>query len=331
MKKIKVGIQNGEMGDRGGINTYSSRLTKYLNKLPNVEAYMFIEVPKKGTDIINIQYEPGCTPPINFGDNRVSVPDILNKVKCPVVATIHHTNGFNHLAENIDGFIFHSPEQLGITGEPLSYTVIPHPSLVFPKKDKMELRKKYYLPEDKKIIGTAGFIAGAVKNIPFIVDRFLDKLNDDEMLYLMTSYWKGGDLGREKQIRDIVEQKGKEDQFRMDTDFVMDEKFNEKMQCCDILFGWTTGGQNDVGLQSGSGADMYGSGVKFICKDVQRYSYLHQQPGVVKGSSVPDEFVQQTLDTLRSEEVNNIQDPTKNSWEVLVKNYANYYADVLGL
>ena len=76
----------------------------------------------------------------------------------PIVITAHHMGNLQQFYPMLDGIVLHSkdqipgnnPEQMK-ANEPWNYTVIPHPALVFPKKDKKKLRKKYGLPQDKLI------------------------------------------------------------------------------------------------------------------------------------------------------------------------------------
>lgn len=224
--------------------------------------------------------------------------------------------------------VLHSKDQIpkGVE-EPWDYTVIPHPALVFPKKDKKKLRKKYGLPEDKIIIGTAGFIVGTGKEIPNVVSNIVPKMNDDEFLYCITSFWKGGDFGHTEKTKKKVKSEGKENQFRMDSDFVPDEILNEKMQCCDLLFAWNTmeHGQH-IGSQSGIAADMYGSHTKLIVKDGPHYSYIGSMSGVEIGHSKVEDFVKDVLKTARECDLTDIPNPSHLSWEKQVKDgYVPYF------
>jgi hypothetical protein len=332
MKKYKIGIQVGSLGDRCGIATYSKRLCDSLNSLDKdligedveVEAYQFVNKPKKGTDLINIQYEPGLMPP-------QLLMKIINKYMQPVIITVHHIGYLPQLFGELEGFVFHNVDQFEDTGsEPLSFAIIPHPALVFEDKNKEELREKFNLPKDKKILGTSGFITGTGKNLPESVKQILIRLKDDEFLYLTTAFWKGGDMGRKDAIMEVVRELGKEDQFRLDTDFVSAEELNEKMQACDLLYAWCVVGPNAKGSQSGIAADMYGSRTKMIVKNSAHYSFIGEQDKVLVGSEGVIDFADDVVKALREEDLEDTQNPEWLSWNEKAKDYLNYFQEVLG-
>ena len=320
---MKVAIQCSSIGQRCGIYVYARRLAEHLNKLHNVEAQLFISNLKEDVDVISIQYEPGIMPPQMLSQ---LVNTFINPV---IVVTAHHINGLPPFFPILEGIVLHSESQLhGLEEKPWNYRIIPHPAIVFPKKDKNKLREKYGLPQDKKIVGTAGFITGTGKRLPIIVEEILKRLKDDEFLYLITSYWKAGDLGRETEIRNVVKQLGKEEQFRIDTEFLPDEILNEKMQCCDLLFAWNAG-PNMYGSQSGIAADMYGSYTKLIVKDAPHYDFIGSQEGVLKGRPEPDKFAEDVLYALRHEDLDDVPDPRWLSWDEKVKDYVDYFKELL--
>ena len=321
---MKIAIQNPEFGQRGGVNTYSLRLNRYLNELDDVESIMFIEKCKdKDVDVISIQYEPGCYPPQRL-------QHAINEFEQPIVVTAHHTLGLEQFYPMLDGVVIHSDNQ--IQSKPWSYSVVAHPALVFPKKDKKKLRKKYKLPKDKKIVGTMGFICGTGKNLPGTVKEILKRLNDDEFLYLITPFWKGGDMGRLESITKVVKELGKEDNFRIDTDFtVNEEELNEKMQCCDLMYCWNNMTNFNPGSQSGSAADIYGARVKMIVKNNPHFEFIAQQDKVLTGRDEPQEFAEDVVNALRNEDLNDVQDPEWLSWEKQVEEYANFFKEVCDL
>jgi hypothetical protein len=330
MKKYKIGIQCGSIGQRCGIATYSERLMNALNNIKkdkdgndvDIDAYMFDTKTQKDTDIISIQYEPGLLHP-----NKLNY--IINKnVKYPSVVTVHHVGYLEHFYNQLDGFIFHSETQS--KKKPYDYKIIEHPALVFPNKDIEKLRKKYGLPLDKKIIGTAGFIAGTGKELPVTVAMLLKEIKDDEFLYLITSFWKGGDLGKKHDILKQIKNSGKENQVRLDTDFVSEEILNEKMQACDLLWTWCLVGPNDIGSQSGIAADMYGARRKLIVKDSAHYSFIGSQDKVEIGRPMPIDFAKDVFDVLRNKDITDVQNPEWLSWEEKAKDYLSYFQEILG-
>jgi len=227
----------------------------------------------------------------------------------------------------LDGIVLHAENQTN--EKPWNYTVIPHPALVYKEKDKMKLRKKHGLPIDKKIVGTMGFICGTGKILPMTVSKILKELKNDEFLYLITPFWKGGDMGRLKQIMDVVKESGKSKNFKIETDYMADEEIlNEKMQCCDLLYCWNNMGKNQIGSQSGSAADMYGARVKLIVKDCPHFSFIGEQEGVVVGREKPEEFVEDVLKTLRTADLEDVPDPTWLSWEEQILSYISYFREV---
>jgi len=328
MSDFVVAVQCESMGTRCGINTYATRLVKYLNGLDGVSSKMFVEKYKNGKpDIICVQYEPGMLPPFKL-------QKLLDRYKSePLVITAHHTINLAQFLPAIDGVILHDANQMepSVLGN-WSHAVIPHPSLVFPDKDKMELRKKYGLPLDKKIIGTMGFICGTGKILPLTVQYILEQLKEDEFLYLITSFWKGGDMGRLSEIMDVVAKSGKTNNFRIDTDFMTDESvLNEKMQCCDLLYAWNNIAKGSPGSQSGSAADMYGARRKLIVKDCPHYSFVGKQDKVIIGREQPKDFADDVIKTLRESNLDDVQDPSWLSWEEKVKDYYNYFLEICNL
>jgi len=325
---MRIAIQCNEFGQRGGINTYSMRLCRYLNGLEDVTAKLFYEKYKNGKpDIISVQYEPGMIPPYPDGTNRPSMKFLLDKYKEPIVVTAHHTGGLPQFFPALDGVVLHADNQ--IKEKPWSYSIIPHPALVYQKKDKQDLRKKFGLPKDKKIVGTMGFICGTGKILPTTVRNILEQLKDDEFLYLITSFWKGGDMGRLRQVMEVVEKSGKSNNFRIDTDFVVDEELlNEKMQCCDLMYCWNNMPKNTVGSQSGSAADIYGARVKMIVKDCPHFSFIGEQDKVLKGRESAEDFSKDVIKALREADLEDVQDPEWLSWENKVKDYLDYFLEV---
>jgi len=323
---MKVGIQCSSYGQRCGISTYAIRLNNALNKV-GVQSHIFIENPHEDVDVISYQYEPGILhPQILYSYTRKFIEQLA-------VVTAHHTRGLAPLYPALDGVVFHDESQIiKEEGEPWEggYRIIPHPALVFPKKDKAQLRKKYGLPEDKLIIGTAGFIAGTGKQLPLILVPLLKYLEDDMYLYFITSMWKAGDLGRYTQIMRLVKKYGAEDSFRIDTEFVEDESLNEKMQACDLLFAWNITGPNDRGSQSGIAADMYGSYTKLIVKDSPHYSFIKRQEGVLVGPPDPIDFAKAVIRAAKQEDLDDVPDPTWLSWDNQVKNYVDFFEELLG-
>lgn len=322
--KIGVGVHN--LSARCGINTYARRLCHALNAKDGAEAYLFGSVPQRGTDVLNVQYEPGL-----YGGNLNILGQFIQEHPDAIVLTAHHTNGIHNFYPAVDGVILHHNSQIQEgQGKPWNATVIPHPALYYPKKDRGELRDKYGLPLDKKIVGTAGFITGTGKSLPDIVNLLLSQLNDDEFLYLITSFWKSPEMStmRLNQINRVVRKMGKQDNFRIDTDFVKEETLNEKMQCCDLLFAWNAASSNTYGSQSGIAMDMAASYVKTIVKDVPHYATAYEIDGVVKGRDHPMAFVEDVLKVLRSSELHeNIPDLKDYSWDVLADRYIDFYEE----
>jgi len=330
--KLKVAIQCNELGQRGGIGTYSGRLNEYLNKTKfkidkdgkkenvYVSCEQFVNKPMNKPDIINIQYESGMLQP-------QQLQSIIQKNPESIVVTVHHMGFLPNFYPLIDGMVLHSKNQ--IEGEePWNYTVIPHPALVYPEKSKEDMREKYDLPKDKKILGTAGFIAGTGKRLPEIVNLMLKKLKDDEFLYLITSFWKGGDFGFTEQIMKSVKELGKENQFRIDTEFVSEEELNEKMQCCDLLFAWNN--MDGKGSNSGIGMDMIGSRRKVIVKDSPHYGFVGSIENVEVGRPKMEDFVKDTFKLFRKGDLTKVANPEPYSWETLTKKYVEYFLEILG-
>jgi len=319
---MNIAIQNSELGQIGGINTYSQRVCDHLNELEGVNAFMFANRIRKSkkVDLINIQYEPGCVSPQVLNS-------FMQKYSQPIVVTVHHTGMIAQFYPMLDGLIFHAKNQ--IVGEPWGHTIIDHPALVFPEKGKEKMRKKYKLPKDKKIIGTMGFIAGTGKELPTMVKHILNKIKEDEFLYCITSFWKGGDFSASGEIDKIVKKLGKEKQFRIDLDFVDEEILNEKMQCCDLLFSWNNSTQ--PGGTTGAGADMFGARRKLIVKDAPHYINISNIDGVVTGRAKQEDFAEDVIKLLRSDELyKNIPDPEPYSWDTLIKKQLEYFREILG-
>ena len=322
-----VGIQCSSLGERCGIFTYATRLKRTLEKITevdgenvNIKTILFNERCREKVDVISLQYEPGLMPP-----NKLNY--LLNKYSEPIIVTAHHIGYLENYYAILDGVVLHSKDQ--VENKPWDYIIIPHPALVYQKKDKDELREKFNLPKDKKIVGTAGFITGTGKNLPLTVREILKRLNKDEFLYLITAFWKGGDFGRLKEIMTEVKRLGRENQFRIDTDFVSDETLNEKMQACDLLYAWNITGPNDKGSQSGIAADMYGSRTKLIVKNSAHYSFIGQQEKVLVGRENPSDFAKDVVKALREADLNDVQDPTWLSWENQVPKYVRYFMEFI--
>jgi len=318
---MKISIQCNELGQRGGIGTYSNRLNDALNKIKGVESKQFVSRIRNGPDLISVQYEPGLMPPQNL-------QKLIQKYPQPIVITSHHMGVLPQFYPLVDGIVIHDKSQLIGLDEPWSYKVIPHPAIVFPRKDKKKLREKYNIPQDKKVVGTMGFIAGTGKKLPDIVRYLLKELEKDEFLYFATSFWKGGDFGFSDIIRSEVKKLGKEDQFRLDTDFLSEEELNEKMQLCDLLFAWNK--LDRPGSNSGIAMDMMGSRTKLIVRDSPHYSYPASLKGVEAGSRDMDKFARDVFNVLRNKDLSKTPNPDKYSWDNKVKEYLEYFNEILG-
>ena len=316
---MNIGVQCFSLGERCGIATYANRLINALNKIEGVHAFPFVEKIREKCDIINIQYEPGMCPP-----NRLQY--FLQKYSQPIVITAHHIGVLPQFYPMIDGIIFHSESQ--IIGEPWNKKVIIHPAMVYPEKGKIEMRKKYGLPLDKKIIGTAGFIAGTGKELPTLLQPLLKNIREDEFIYFITSFWKGGDFSALSIIKEIIKDYGREKSFKIDIDFVKEETLNEKMQCCDLLFSWNNSVQ--PGGTSGIAMDMVGARRKLIVKDVPHYSESAKFPGVEKGRLPPNEFVDDVYKLLRTGNLEDVPNPEPYSWDNIVPQYLDYFREILG-
>jgi len=316
---MKIAVQCGSWGDRCGISTYTSRFINSLNKIEGVEAFPFVNKFRGKCDLIVIQYEPGMCQP-------QQLQQMLDKYSEPIILLAHHIGYIPQFYAMIDGVIFHSENQ--IQGEPWCYKIIKHPAVVFPEKGKEKMRKKYGLPKDKKIIGTMGFIAGTGKKLPTLVEKIKKNMKDDEFLYLITSFWKGGDFGNAETINKIVKDLGKEDQFRMDNEFVEVDILNEKMQCCDLLFSWNN--STEPGGTSGAGMDMLGARRKTIVKDAPHYAEVINIEGIEKGRQSQKEFAKDVIALIRKPDMGKIPDPEPYSWDNLAKEFYAFFQEVLG-
>ena len=328
---MRIGVQCSSWGTPCGIFTYSDRLVDAFNKKKGVECKAFIDekfdLSEKDLkrifgwipDVILIQYEPGL-----FAQNPQGILMSYSQrfTKPLLYVTVHHTNGLiNMMGGHFDGFILHSESQKVPLKAQLddktqdvlwgSYRMIPHPALVYKKLDKKKIRKELGLPLDKKILGTAGFIFGTGKRLPIMVDTILRNIKDDEFLYLITSFWKGGDMGREEQIRNIVKELGKENNFRMDTNFLSSEEFNKKLQACDLLFSWNVTDGKTYGSNSGVAMDEISSYTKTIVKDVPHYDTALRIEGVLSARGNPTSFAEDVLNALRNEDLTQVPNPNK--------------------
>jgi len=316
MTDLSVGIQCGSIGERCGIYTYSTRLKDALEK-KGIKTSMFVNKCREKCDVINIQYEPGLMPP-------QLLKNLIDRYTQPIIVTVHHTGYLPQFYDKIDGLIFHNKNQIPPgDNQPWDHVVIPHPALVFDNKDKKEMRKKYGIPEDKKVIGTAGFIAGTGKHIPEMTEYLLKEMKDDEFLYNITSFWKGGDFGYTNMVNNTVDKLNKNNNFKIDTDFIPAEILNEKMQCCDLLFTWNE--STGPGGTSGIAMDMIGAHRKVIVKDAPHYQTAYEIDNVLKGKSDQMEFAKDVLNALRKEDLTKIADPKPYDWNVLIDDMIDYY------
>ena len=327
MLTLKVGIQVESMGQRCGIYTYARRLNDALNK-HGVKSHLFYRKPTEDVDVVNIQYEPGL-----WGNNLQMVSALIQQFPQVVITTMHHTFGLNEIGVMIDGFIIHDKIQIENmdTGWG-TYAIIPHPAIYFPKKDKESIRKELGLPTDRKIVGTAGFIAGTGKRLPILVREILKRLKDDEFLYLATSFFKSDLLStsRKEQILKEVRRLGKEDNFRLDTEFVDDETLNKKMQACDLLFAWNITPPDYTFSQSGIASDMYASYTKLIVKDANHYKFIKEQDKVEVGRPNPDEFAEDVVNLLRDDErLHDVPDGKWLSWDNQVNHYIDFFKEFI--
>ena len=137
-------------------------------------------------------------------------------------------------------------------------------------------------------------------------------------------------MGRLADIMDVVKESGKSKNFRIDTDFVVDEEvLNEKMQCCDLMYAWNNISNEQPGSQSGSAADMYGARVKLIVKRCPHYSFIGKQDKVLVGREKPEEFAEDVLEALRTEDLDDVQTVEWLSWQEQVKPYRDYFLEMV--
>lgn len=329
---LKIAQQVESMGERCGCNEYASRLNDALNSKSNVESHIFLNKPRKDYDVMAIHYEPGL-----FGDNPQKLPQLLQtsplKGKSMIV---HHSRQLQDFYSALDGCVLHHVNQLELLTQqgfetPWMYDLIPHPALYFERQDKADLRNKYNLPNDKKILGTAGFISGTGKRLPLLVKILLSNLGDDEFLYLTTAFWKSSRLSSDKEstIKQTVEEMGMEDNFRIDTEFVDPKTLNEKMQCCDLLFSWNTSTPETYGSQSGIAMDMMAAS-KTIVKNVPHYAAAKETENVEIGRSHPKKFAEDVLQLLRNDTKLNDLTPREEivTWDDAADMYIEHFRNI---
>jgi hypothetical protein len=339
------------LGHRCGIATYSHRFADALQHNGHQVKLFVDKLRFFNPDIIAPQYEPGMLHPQMLIKLSQQYSDVM-------VPTIHHSNHIEHFSVLVDGMVLHDksqiqpPNQLYPQGqpEPYEYTIIPHPAMVYPKKDKTQLREKYKLPADKKILGTMGFIAGTGKNLPMTVNEIYHRLDKkNEFLYLNTSFHRIGDMGRLKQIEQVVGGFTKNDYIsfnkglfngnreyihwfdggRIDVSFVPDYEMNEKMQLCDLLYAYNMTSPQTYGSTSGIAMDMLGSGVKTIVKNTPHFKTA-TDIGAVSARRQPDLFADDVINLLRNDdELKNIPDVSKYSWDNLVNEFVTYYESLV--
>jgi len=318
MKKIEILCRELETG-MGGIATFTDRMVNAINDTKKMKARGRIWDISDEADMAVIQYEPGMISP----ETIISFAKIYTKN--PIILMVHHSGGIEKLFDSVDGAIFFSELQIPEEWKDIS-TVIEHPALVFKNKSKKSMRKKFKLPKDKTIIGTAGFIYGTNKRLELIAEPLLKNLADNEFLYFITSFWKGGDGGKEQMLYNLAKKYGKEEQIRIDSDFIDDKTLNEKMQACDLLWAWNIYPENYTFCTSGIAADMYGARRPLIVKNSGHYYNIAKKENVYRGSSNPEEFADQVLILARKKDELRVPENVEEiSWKNMSEKYIDFF------
>ena len=268
----------------------------------------------------------------SMGTTNFPVQDIkrlLAYLQKPTVIE-HHNTMFSKMVDgDANGNIFHAPWNIP-NGWMSDFKIIPTPCLVFPNKDKYKLREKYGLPVDAKILGTGGFMFGHWKRWLDLTHTILKKLEDNEFLYLATSPWIEGDGGTVKAIRKLARKLGKQDQLKVEEEFVDDVTLNERFQCCDLLFVWNgTIERNWIFSTSGIGGDLYGARRRLVIQDVPHYKLIAGKKGVVVAPFELEPFVARLLEELRTGNLDETTEPEWLSWDNIVRNFIDYFKEIL--
>jgi len=118
----------------------------------------------------------------------------------------------------------------------------------------------------------------------------------------------------------------KEEQIRIDSDFIDDKTLNEKMQACDLLWAWNIYPENYTFCTSGIAADMYGARRPLIVKNSGHYYNIAKKENVYRGSPNPEEFADQVLILARKKDELRVPENVEEiSWKNMSEKYIDFF------
>ena len=220
-----------------GIAEYTKTLVSHLKDrysisvLPNT----MLEPIEYNYDIIHIQYEPGIFVSRDLGHYlQHSIKDkLLAMVKAQsniTILTAHYYDKWlqDVLEPYLDCIIIHSPD----IPPALKHEYLVQGCPVFPAKDKIELRKKYELPLDAKILSSFGFIM-PWKQIAYYFTYLAPLIQSHPNVYLQLLHAKHpqvAELGdkTERSIAEIISYCGIEDRVYTNFGFLSKPEINDR-------------------------------------------------------------------------------------------------------
>lgn len=294
---MKVSIFCPEYGLRGGISSFTERL-RLAMKNKGVETKINIsKFPNEG-DIILVQYHPAI----------IDHKELYLKIResnIPVIIHFHDTTFAEEFEYEANGYIFMAKHVIPENWSDREYIIFRPPGISGKQVNKKEMRKKYGIPEEKFVIGTAGFLTRGWKAWSDILDYLIKNLDvNREFLYFVTSPYSTGDGGMSKIIKNIAKHYKKDESVKINEDFSEDEIFWEKLNTVDAFFLWNNTNVDYNRQISAIASDLYNVGRHLIIQDIPHYSFLKNDSGISWIKTTDGKiFIDNLYKIIRSEKV----------------------------
>lgn len=283
-----------------GIAIYTEHLVTSLLQHCTVFAYphtMSIHELIKVVDIdrihiLNIQYEPAIMP--TMSDLLFLIRELHNR-HIKVIFTMHSENEqIKLLANKVDAFIYHkTPQYISDKAYRLPMAV----PVFYPSDTRENIRNKYGLSLNSKIITTTGFMF-TWKQHANVLEEMVPYLNNnrDVTVQLLTTFNSVNPDECTKEnihIKNIINDHNLDDRVVHITEFLSQQELSERLWCSDLGYLWSG---ISTTSSSAAGKEFITSRLPLVTTTSSHYHDLSD--GVVKTDMNKTLFVEKIFDVL---------------------------------
>ena len=287
---LKIALYSSKR-ERCGISTYTSQLQEALAVLGHDVRYFgsmsaydrtLNEVMDWNPNVFHVQHEVSIMPPRNILEKYTA----LMRREFMRVAVTLHTESLDtislaaQIASNPKQIIMHRPSP-----DAIDVSVVPMPCTpIGPLPDKMEMRRKYGLPEDAFVISTVGF-AIPWKEHPKIIEMMLPWLKERRNVHIQviaSEHFSEDVRSYASVCRVQIAQQGQkldgEKRIHHVDGYPSDRELVERLVASDLGYVWCP---FDTGSSSAAAAQFTTARCPLVATDSSHYAFLGT--GIVRG------------------------------------------------